>query len=93
MSATGWELWHMEAMIIPNEVEAPFVALLASIDTMIERHGNDYVLRDGIAHLIMGTMRLLNAETGRLDCGSIDHTLQAQAARIGFDVDREVFES
>lgn len=92
-SAPDWRSQHETAMMIPNETEAPFVALLTAINTLIERHGNDYVLRDGIAHLIMGTQALLNGETGRLDCGSIDTTLNAQAARIGFDLDREVFDS
>jgi hypothetical protein len=78
-------------MAAPNSTEQPLVLLLTATRTLVERHGQDGVLRDGVAKLILGTRELLNAEWGRIDRGTVDRMLCQWAARIDFDLDVEEF--
>lgn len=90
-SISDWQSRQLAAQGSPVGTEVPFVQLLAAIDTLVRRHADDYVLRDGIAHLIMGMNDLLNADTGRLDCGSLSDLMNHYAEAISFDLAVERF--
>jgi hypothetical protein len=76
---------------MPDRNEEPFAALLRIIDELSRRFGRDYVLRDGISHLILGAEALLNADWGRFDRGTVARDLAKYASRIDFDLDTETF--
>lgn len=78
-------------MAAPTGQEAPLVMLLVASRELVERHGRDGVLRDGVAKLLLGTRELLNAEWGRIDRGTVDRMIVQWAARISFDLDTEEF--
>jgi len=82
---------HQAAHVLPDRTEEPYAFLLRAIDELTRRHGRDYVLRDGISHLILGAEGLLNAEWGRFDRGTVSRELAKYASRIDFDLDTETF--
>jgi hypothetical protein len=75
----------------PTPVESPLAALMLVIDALVQRHGDDHVLREGVAQIICGTQRLLDAEWGRLDMGTISGQLDKFAERIDFDLEIQEF--
>ena len=76
---------------MPDRTEEPYAFLLRAIDELTRRHARDYVLRDGVSHLILGAEALLNADWGRIDRGTVSRQLNKFAARIDFDLDTEEF--
>lgn len=86
-----WAQQHNAALASPSAVELPLVTLLSVIQAMVKRYSDDYVLRQGIAHLLMGTADLLNGEWGRLDMGTVSSQLNTYAERISFSLDIEEF--
>lgn len=82
---------HRAAIFNPNRIEKPFVDLWQAIAVLSLRYEKDHFLRDGVANLIMGAVRILNADRGRLDGGTMDHDLHVYAERIRFDLDVEKF--
>lgn len=80
-------------MTEPDAVERPLVALLWSARELLAKgFGNDYALRDGLAHLLLGAEVLLNAEWGRLDRGSVSRLLEQTAAGMKYDLGSQQFE-
>ena len=72
--------------------EASIVALvnaLAAIGDTVRNDGrgvkDDYVLRPIFLGLARDTVRLLNFDVGRLDCGTVDRTIRAIAEHEGLD--------
>ncbi len=49
--------------------------------------GEDYILGDYVLDIVKGIRGLLNGETGRLDCGTIDRLLLDLVTLAGFDAD------
>src|SRR5580765_417067 len=85
-STEPWKVARQTALLYPTKTEEPFAFLIRAIEALSRKHGDDYVLREGIAHLILGTLELLNAETGRLDCGTIHTQLNRVAQRMSYDL-------
>jgi len=89
-----WLRAHYEALQRPRSIECAIVALrsglLAYGTEYEERYGGDATLgRDGVLgeswlQLARGYLGLLNGETGRLDCGSLDGEVRRWAAMFGF---------
>ena len=68
------------------------VSLMRIVASLAEEYADDYVIREGVAHLILGARVLLNADFGtRLDGGSLDAELVAWAERMRYDLDVERF--
>jgi hypothetical protein len=92
---TGWQTRHMHALAAPRNAEGPIVALLSAwalyadyyaqkLDTGV---GADYVLGPAWAQIGDGIRQLLNGETGRLDCGTLDGFLCDTLGAEGFNPD------
>ncbi len=84
---------HHEALQNPRGIERPIVALreglLMYATEYAERFdgcelGKDYVLGKSWLEMARGYLGLLNGETGRLDCGTLDSELRRWAERFGF---------
>lgn len=89
MTHYDWTARHRDALEHPFPEEAPMVSLLETINELTRKHATDSVLKVGVAHLILGTIRLLVGPLGRLDPGALDTQLRIYANRIGLDVDTE----
>jgi hypothetical protein len=92
-----WARRHVAAWHSPNATEGPIVHLVTAVasyaDSYAERYGSligeDYVLGgggagDGWASILRGIRVLLNGETGRLDCGTVDSMLVRMAQAAGY---------
>lgn len=87
-----WEIRHRMAIIAPDRTEAPYVALLKTVEVMVKSHGRDGALRAGVVHLIAGAQDLLAGPWGdRLDKGTIDRLLYHLAERLGYDLAERKF--
>jgi hypothetical protein len=84
---------HHEALQRPRGIERPIVALreglLMYATEYAERFegcelGKDYVIGKSWVEMARGYLGLLNCETGRLDCGTLDGELRRWAVRFGF---------
>lgn len=92
LGITNWTARHHLAVQDPNQAELPLVALVKLTDLMANRFGDDGVLREGVAHLILGAQDLLAGPWGdRLDMGTVDSWLLAIAERISYDRDVQEF--
>jgi hypothetical protein len=87
----SWQARHYAALVAPTAVEKPFVEVLSALVELVARHGDDYVLREGVAHLLLGMADLLNADIGALEAGSVSTSLVKLADRIHFDMEMEQF--
>lgn len=88
----AWQIRHEAAMRDPNLRELPLVDLVRCLGSLVVDHGQDQVLREGVAQVLTGTQRLLVADWGdRLDMGSIDEMLMVCAEVMDFDLDTEEF--
>lgn len=80
---TGWDKRHNEALENPLFFERAVVSMLTGLEMYIHDHQeryedevfNDGVLSRYIVDVANGIRGLLNGETGRLDCGTIDARL------------------
>lgn len=91
--APSWLISHHKALQRPLDSEAPIVSLRSALIQYgiyyAERYegcmlGEDRVLGPGWLQIASGYLALLNGETGRLDCGSLDAELRDMARRFGF---------
>lgn len=84
-----------------NKVSAALVAMLKGWEGYADAHrtryetgiGTDYVLGDYWAEMGLCIKRLLDGETGGLDCGSIAHNIIEAIRAEGFETDGYVLES
>ncbi len=90
-----WQRRHNEALLRPNRVEQPIIALIGAITSYVQAQeiaaGGiwlDYVLGQGVVDLLDGFRTLLNGDLQRLDAGTLDAWACGMAARIGWDIDR-----
>ncbi len=84
---------HHEAMLKPRGIEAPIVAIRSGLLQYAIEYGErfegceigkDYVIGAAWLEMARGYLGLLNHETGRLDCGTLDGELRRWAVRFGF---------
>lgn len=87
-----WRTNHNSAMLHPVGAEVPIVGLLRAWREYQTAHakryetgiGNDYVLGVEWENIGRAIIRLLNGETGRLDCGTLDGDIRRILADEGF---------
>jgi len=78
-----WRQLHDAARIAPKGHEVAIVGLLDALIRYARLHveayhspvGEDYVLGDHFAQIGLNIHGLLNGETGRLDCGTLEREL------------------
>jgi len=89
---TTWQERHEAALAAPEGPERPLVALWQAVGQYAEAYearygspiGKDGVLGPNWLAILDGFVGLLNGESGRLDCGSLDHEARELARRHGF---------
>lgn len=91
--APNWLINHHKALQKPRGNEEPIVTLRSALIQYgvyySERFegcklGEDHLLGSGWLQIAKGYLVLLNGETGRLDCGSLDGELRDMARRFSF---------
>lgn len=88
-----WMAQHNEAIDYPKGFEVPVVRMLLYWAKYAEEHnkrfespiGEDYVLGPQWQTLGESIRGLLNGETGRLDCGTLDGFILQTMRENGFD--------
>lgn len=88
----NWQGRHLAAVMSPRGAEKPFVAMLKGwleyADTHANRNegsiGEDYVLGPEWETIGRSLVSLLNGETGRLDCGTLDSLIRSSLVAEGF---------
>ncbi len=92
--APQWLINHHKALQAPRGNEEPVVTLRSALIQYgvyyPERFvgctlGGDSFLGAAWLQIAQGYLALLNGETGRLDCGTLDRELRDMARRFGFD--------
>jgi hypothetical protein len=86
------EAQHNRAVIVPQGFESPVVAMFGALEHYARTHGTRFespISEDGYLGPVWFTMArglldLLNGETGRLDCGTIDRAVRKLAAEHGY---------
>lgn len=86
---------HHEALQRPRGVEEPIAQMRSALLNYGLQYavrysddaalGKDSVLGDCWLQIARGYLGLLNGETGRLDCGTLDGELRRWAERFGFE--------
>ena len=93
MQSTDWKTRHTAAWIAPREgFEESIVGLTQAYFAYANAHkelyesliGDDYVLGPQWAAVGAAIIGLLNGETGRLDCGTIDSMVRNTATDNGW---------
>lgn len=93
VSNKGYLRWHHEALQSPRGIEIAITdmrrALLRYGIEHKERYGaelgGDGFLGDHWLQMARGYLGMLNGETGRLDCGTLDGELRRWAMGFGFE--------
>lgn len=88
---TGWQDRHMAALRAPVGFEAAIVSMLAGWATYADQHRaryesrvtDDGVMGDEWTGIGRSILALLNGETGRLDCGTLDGFIRDTLASEG----------
>jgi hypothetical protein len=91
----GWQDRHLAAIIRPNATERPMVNLISAWVDYAAQHarrfdskiGDDGVLGPEWAQIGAALHGLLNGETGRLDCGTLDAIIHDNLTTEGFNPD------
>ena len=92
LEGSTWSARHHVAMRYPDPLEQPLVLALVSLESMVERYGRDYAMREGVAQMLVGLRRLLAGNWGdRLDRGTIDRVLVTLAERMNYNTEVESF--
>ncbi len=88
----GWQTRHQQALILPRGFEEPIVNALIAWACYADVHRaryetalNDHVLGAAWADWGRALRALLNGETGRLDCGTLDGFILDTLAMEGHD--------
>lgn len=85
---------HNQAIQNPRGIERAVVSLRAGLLEYGLQYadrfegcelGKDAIIGDGWLDLARGYLALLNCETGRLDCGTLDGEVRHWARKFGFD--------
>ena len=90
----AWKERHRQAMCEPRGMEIPIVGMLAALcqyaresEKIGYRIGEDPVLGHSWLELAHGLSGLLDGETGRLDCGSVSHSICEAIWAAGFSAE------
>lgn len=91
---TGWDERHNSALSNPKGPEIPITTLLLGLEDYMHSYSvrfnteiyEDGVLGDGVIDIVKGIRTLLNGETGRLDCGTIDARLVEILRKCGEEI-------
>jgi hypothetical protein len=86
-----WMERHARAVARPNPVEQPIVTILQQMGGLVARHGEDQVLREGLALILQGVRVLLDGNIGRLDAGTVDEAISGLMEAMDFDPDTGEF--
>lgn len=97
--ANGWKRRHLDAILARpggNAFEGAIVGMLHAWLLYAEAHQNDYsasigddgVLGDEWESMGFAIIGLLNGNTGRLDCGTIDSIVRQAMQRAGLKGER-----
>ena len=86
-----WKARHEQAMLRPRGFERPIVGMLRVLSEYAALHqqryewpiGEDSVLGEQWRRMASALLVLLNGETGRLDCGTLDGAIRRLAANHG----------
>ena len=92
---SGWQTRHVDALKVPRGFERPIIEMIEAWARYADTHrvryesptGNDYVLGPSWAAVGAGIRALLNGDTGRLDCGTLDSFLHNTLTFEGFNPD------
>jgi len=95
-SGEGWGLNHARAMSTKyarSDFELAIGGMVKNLALYADAHakeyesslGDDYVLGPEWAAMVRGLIGLLNGETGRLDCGTLDAVLRGMLNREGLE--------
>ncbi len=87
----GWLKRHHEAVYAPDQRERPILEMAYALARYADMHrrrygsdlGEDGVLGPTWESMARGLLGLLNGETGRLDCGTVDGAIRAMGAAAG----------
>lgn len=90
-----WQGRHMQACIAPRGLERPLVRMIEQWLRYADSHekrfesliGDDYVLGEHWFDMGLALRGLLNGESDRLDCGTLDYVILTALKRAGFDTD------
>ena len=90
--ADHWWRQHSLAVRDPKGFELPITTMLHALATYADEHerryespvGEDGVMGEYWLDMAKAVKGLLTGETGRLDCGTVDHTIQALVVLAGF---------
>lgn len=72
MTALDWKAMHMAAMRAPRGAEIPHVLMFKAITAALERWPGDGYLEPHLVDMVNGARGMLNMDSGRLDCGTLD---------------------
>lgn len=90
----AWQQRHQAALENPQGCEIPIVGLFQALDSYIDTYYKRYqqtvfedgVLFEGVKEIANGLRILLNGETGRLDCGTLDARLGQILRTCGVEI-------
>ena len=91
-----WKRRHREAMRDPHSgFELAIVEMYDALGEYADAHrntcdspiGDDGVLGEEWKQIALGVIGLLNGETGRLDCGTLDRQIREMAAANGVELE------
>ena len=101
---TGWDVRHNNAigaalgsgMAVPLSQESSIAQMLRAWENYAKAHakrfesriGEDYVLGPAWQDIGLGLRALLNGESGRLDCGTLDAFILDTLSDNGFDTEK-----
>ena len=91
-TANNWAYRHNKAVACPTKAEKGILDACSALEAMAGSHAaisQDGVLGDCWLKILHGVRGMLNGETGRLDCGTVDGWLVRLALEHGF-TDEEI---
>ena len=91
-TAYNWATRHNMAVVHPTKAEKGILDACYALEAMADSHAaisQDGVLGDCWLKILHGVRGMLNGETGRLDCGTVDGWLVRLALEHGF-TDEEI---
>ena len=96
-TANNWATRHNKAVSQPTRAEHGILGACYALESMAEAHaeryttviGEDGVLGECWLNILHGGRGMLNGETGRLDCGTVDGWLVRLALDHGY-ADEEI---
>lgn len=89
-----WKAEHIRAVNTPIRQEKALLKILEGVaiygDASLDvdtKLGDDGYASEYILDILKGVVGLLSAETGRLNCGTVDRAIRELAVHLGFNRD------